>query len=42
MTELAREDATLECDLLVIGAGMAGMSADGFAAQAGARVIVGA
>jgi succinate dehydrogenase/fumarate reductase flavoprotein subunit len=42
MTELAREDTTLECDLLVRGAGMAGMSAAGFAAQAGARVIVGA
>ena len=31
---------TLECDLLVIGAGMAGLSAAGWAAQRGARVVV--
>jgi succinate dehydrogenase/fumarate reductase flavoprotein subunit len=31
---------TLECDLLVIGAGMAGLSAAGYAAQRGSRVIV--
>lgn len=31
---------TIECDLLVIGAGMAGLSAAGWAAERGARVIV--
>lgn len=31
---------TLECDLLVIGAGMAGLSAAGWAAERGAHVIV--
>jgi succinate dehydrogenase/fumarate reductase flavoprotein subunit len=31
---------TLECDLLVIGGGMAGLSAAGWAAEHGARVIV--
>ncbi len=31
---------TIECDLLVIGGGMAGMSAAGWAAERGARVIV--
>lgn len=31
---------TLDCDLLVIGAGMAGLSAAGWAAERGARVIV--
>jgi succinate dehydrogenase/fumarate reductase flavoprotein subunit len=31
---------TLECDLLVIGGGMAGLSAAGYAAQRGARVIL--
>lgn len=30
----------LDCDLLVIGAGMAGMSAAGWAAERGARVVV--
>ncbi|MDE2367858.1 MAG: FAD-dependent oxidoreductase [Burkholderiales bacterium] len=30
----------LECDLLVIGAGMAGLSAAGWAAERGARVVV--
>jgi succinate dehydrogenase/fumarate reductase flavoprotein subunit len=33
-------ESTLHCDLLVIGAGMAGLSAAGYAAQHGARVIV--
>lgn len=32
--------ALLECDLLVIGAGMAGLSAAGWAAERGARVVV--
>ncbi len=31
---------TIECDLLVIGAGMAGLSAAGYAAEHGANVIV--
>ena len=31
---------TMECDLLVIGGGMAGMSAAARASEAGARVIV--
>lgn len=31
---------TIDCDLLVIGGGMAGMSAAGWAAERGARVIV--
>lgn len=31
---------TIECDLLVVGAGMAGLSAAGWAAERGARVIV--
>lgn len=30
----------LECDLIVVGAGMAGMSAAGRAAENGARVVV--
>ena len=30
----------LECDFLVVGAGMAGLSAAGWAAERGARVIV--
>ena len=30
----------LECDLLILGAGMAGLSAAGWAAQRGARVVV--
>jgi succinate dehydrogenase/fumarate reductase flavoprotein subunit len=34
------DDATLECDLLVLGAGMGGLSAAGYAAQSGARVVV--
>jgi len=33
-------DVDLECDLLVIGAGMAGLSAAGYAARHGARVVV--
>jgi succinate dehydrogenase/fumarate reductase flavoprotein subunit len=33
-------DETMECDLLVIGAGMAGLSAAGWAAERGARVVV--
>ncbi|WP_068084763.1 FAD-dependent oxidoreductase [Novosphingobium rosa] len=33
-------DPIIECDLLVIGAGMAGLSAAGWAAERGARVIV--
>ena len=33
-------DDTLDCDLLVIGAGMAGLSAAGWAAEHGARVVV--
>lgn len=31
---------TLECDLLVLGSGMAGLSAAAFAAESGARVVV--
>lgn len=34
------DDTTITCDLLVIGGGMAGMSAAGWAAERGARVIV--
>jgi succinate dehydrogenase/fumarate reductase flavoprotein subunit len=34
------ERESLDCDLLVLGAGMAGLSAAGFAAERGARVIV--
>ena len=34
------ESESLGCDLLVLGAGMAGLSAAGFAAERGARVIV--
>lgn len=34
------DPATIECDLLVIGAGMAGLSAAGWAAERGAKVIV--
>jgi succinate dehydrogenase/fumarate reductase flavoprotein subunit len=34
------EVTDLECDLLVIGAGMAGLSAAGWAAQHGAKVVV--
>jgi len=34
------DEATITCDLLVIGGGMAGMSAAGWAAERGARVIV--
>lgn len=34
------EYASLECDLLVIGAGMAGLSAAGWAAERGAKVVV--
>jgi succinate dehydrogenase/fumarate reductase flavoprotein subunit len=33
-------DTTIDCDLLVIGGGMAGMSAAGWAAERGARVII--
>lgn len=33
-------DEVLECDFLVIGAGMAGLSAAGWAAERGARVVV--
>ncbi|WP_313803651.1 FAD-dependent oxidoreductase [Sphingobium sp.] len=33
-------EETIDCDLLVIGGGMAGMSAAGWAAERGARVIV--
>jgi len=33
-------DESLECDFLVIGAGMAGLSAAGWAAERGARVVV--
>jgi succinate dehydrogenase/fumarate reductase flavoprotein subunit len=33
-------NVTLECDLLVIGAGMAGLSAAGWAAERGATVVV--
>lgn len=36
----ADDDSTISCDLLVIGGGMAGMSAAGWAAERGARVIV--
>jgi succinate dehydrogenase/fumarate reductase flavoprotein subunit len=34
------DEQTITCDLLVIGGGMAGMSAAGWAAERGARVIV--
>src|SRR6185369_13039491 len=34
------DEQIIECDLLVIGAGMAGLSAAGWAAERGARVIV--
>jgi len=34
------DEQSIECDLLVIGAGMAGLSAAGWAAERGARVIV--
>lgn len=34
------DDSAISCDLLVIGGGMAGMSAAGWAAERGARVIV--
>lgn len=34
------EHESINCDLLVLGAGMAGLSAAGYAAQHGARVIV--
>jgi succinate dehydrogenase/fumarate reductase flavoprotein subunit len=34
------EHTTIDCDLLVLGAGMAGLSAAGLAAEAGANVIV--
>jgi succinate dehydrogenase/fumarate reductase flavoprotein subunit len=34
------DEETITCDLLVIGGGMAGMSAAGWAAERGARVIV--
>jgi len=34
------EEGTIECDLLVLGAGMAGLSAAGYAAARGATVIV--
>ena len=34
------EEQVIDCDLLVIGGGMAGMSAAGWAAEHGARVIV--
>src|SRR5215475_6263122 len=34
------EQESLQCDLLVIGAGMAGLSAAGYAAERGATVIV--
>nr|WP_314443464.1 FAD-binding protein [uncultured Sphingomonas sp.] len=34
------DQTTIDCDLLVIGGGMAGMSAAGWAAQRGARAIV--
>ena len=34
------EHESIECDLLVLGAGMAGLSAAGYAAERGARVIV--
>jgi len=33
-------DVAIECDLLVVGAGMAGLSAAGWAAERGAKVIV--
>lgn len=34
------DEDTIDCDLLVIGAGMAGLSAAGWAAERGAKVIV--
>src|ERR1044072_5868272 len=34
------EQASIDCDLLVLGAGMAGLSAAGYAAEHGATVIV--
>ncbi|TAK99444.1 MAG: FAD-dependent oxidoreductase [Rhodospirillaceae bacterium] len=34
------DEETIDCDLLVIGAGMAGLSAAGWAAERGAKVIV--
>ncbi len=34
------DEQIIECDLLVVGAGMAGLSAAGWAAERGARVIV--
>ena len=34
------DEEAITCDLLVIGGGMAGMSAAGWAAERGARVIV--
>lgn len=37
---MSRETEIVECDLLVIGGGMAGLSAAGWAAERGARVIV--
>ncbi len=37
---MSRSADLIECDLLVIGAGMAGLSAAGWAAERGARVIV--
>jgi len=37
---MSTHDFTSECDLLVIGGGMAGLSAAGFAAQHGARVVL--
>jgi succinate dehydrogenase/fumarate reductase flavoprotein subunit len=39
MTTTAQE-STLDCDLLVIGGGMAGLSAAGYAAEHGARVVL--
>src|SRR4051794_6667102 len=34
------DEQSIDCDLLVVGGGMAGMSAAGWAAERGARVIV--
>ena len=40
MSPEAQQPESLHCDLLVIGAGMAGLSAAGYAAERGATVIV--
>lgn len=37
---MSSDAAVLECDFLVLGAGMAGLSAAGWAAERGARVVV--